>query len=139
MNMRYDENKDGGKHMIFALIVMAVVAKILHGKGYTFERMIPFLLIAGIIGFIIPVGPILAFPFKVLGSVFGAIFGGLGGAIGGVIGGLFGFIGGILGAVFGLIGAVIGIVFGAIGIVFGAITMVFIPLVIIFLIVKLVR
>lgn len=137
--MRYDENKDGGKLMIFALILMAIVAKVLHGKGYTFEKMVPYLLIAGIIGFIIPIGPIIAFPFKVLGSVFGAVFGGLGGAIGGVIGGIFGFIGGILGAVFGLVGAIIGIVFGAIGIVFGVITMVFIPLMIIFLIVKLVR
>lgn len=125
--------------MIFALILMAIVAKVLHGKGYSFEKMVPYLLIAGIVGFVIPIGPILAFPFKVLGSVFGAVFGGIGGAIGGVIGGIFGFIGGVLGAVFGLIGAIIGIVFGTIGAVFGIITIIFIPLLIIFLIVKLVR
>lgn len=120
--------------MIFTLIVMAIVAKVLHSKGCTFERMLPILLIAGIIAFFIPVGSIIALPFKIIGGVFGAVFGGLGGLLGGV----FGLIGGTIGVVFGVIGAVIGLVFGAIGLVFGLVTMLLIPLAIIFVVVKLV-
>ena len=117
--------------MIFALIVMAIIAKVLHGKGYSFERMLPYLLIGGIVAYILPVGKLLVLPF-------GAVFGGLGGAIGGVIGGIFGAIGGLIGAIFGIIGATIGIIFGAIGIVFGIVTVVIIPLLIIFFVLKLV-
>jgi len=124
--------------MIFALIVMAIIAKVLFGKGYTFERMLPFLLIGGIIAFFIPVGAIIALPFKIIGGVFAAVFGGLGG-LGGLIGGIFGVIGGVIGGIFGLIGATLGLVFGAIGIAFGIVSFVFIPLLIIFVIVKLVR
>lgn len=125
--------------MLFALIVMAVIAKILLNKGYTFERMLPYLLVAGIIAYFIPVGAIIALPFKIIGSVFGAVFGGLGGALGGILGGIFGVIGGIFGAVFGVLGATIGIVFGTIGIAFGIISAILVPLLIIFVIVKLVR
>jgi len=124
--------------MIFALIVMAIIAKVLHGKGYSFERMLPYLLIGGIAAYILPVGKLLVLPFEIIGSVFGAVFGGLGGAIGGIIGGIFGAIGGLIGAIFGIIGATIGIVFGAIGIVFGIVTVVIIPLLIIFFVLKLV-
>jgi len=121
--------------MLLALIVMAVIARILLKKGHTFESMLPYLLVAGIIAFFIPVGAIIALPFKIIGSVFGAVFGGLGG----ILGGIFGIIGGIFGAVFGVIGALIGIVFGTIGIVFGIISALLVPLLIIYVIVKLVR
>lgn len=124
--------------MIFSIIVMAIIAKVLSGKGYTFERMLPFLLIGGIIAFFVPVGAIIALPFKIIGGVFAAIFGGLGG-LGGLIGGIFGVIGGIIGAVFGAIGAVLGLVFGTIGLVFAILSFVLIPLLVIFVIVKLVR
>lgn len=124
--------------MIFALIVMAIIAKVLHGKGYNFERMLPYLLIGGIATLLLPVGKLIALPFEIIGSVFGAVFGGLGGAFGGVIGGIFGAVGGLIGAIFGIIGATIGIVFGAIGIVFGIVTVVIIPLLIIFFVIKLV-
>lgn len=132
--------------MLFSLIAMLVTAKVLHTKGYTFERMAPYLILVGIIGFFIPVGSILAFPFKVIGSVFGAVFGGLGaaigglgGAIGGLVGGILGFVGGIIGAVMGVVGAIIGLVFGAIGLAFGLVTLIGVPLLIVFLIVKLVK
>ncbi len=125
-------------NMLFALIVMAVIAKIFFNKGYTFERMLPYLLVAGIIAFFIPVGAIIALPFNIIGGIFGTVFGGLGGAFG-MIGGVFGIIGGIIGAVFGVIGATIGIVFGTIGVVFGIISAILVPLLIIFVIVKLVR
>lgn len=124
--------------MIFAIIVMAIIAKVLLNKGYTFERMIPYLLIGGIIAFFVPVGAIIALPFKIIGGVFAAIFGGLGG-LGGLIGGIFGVIGGVIGAVFGAIGAVLGVVFGAIGLLFAFLSFVLIPLIVIFVIVKLVR
>lgn len=132
--------------MLFSLIAMLVIAKILHSKGYSFEKMAPYLILVGIIGFFIPVGTILALPFKLVGSVLGAVFGGLGaalggigGALGGFIGGILGFVGGILGAVMGVVGAVVGLVFGAIGLAFGLVTLIGIPLLIVFLIVKLVR
>ncbi|OJV62350.1 MAG: hypothetical protein BGO41_06015 [Clostridiales bacterium 38-18] len=124
--------------MIFALIVMAIIAKVLYGKGYGFEKMLPYLIIGGIVALIFPIGKLIVLPFEIIGSVFGAVFGGLGGAFGGVIGGIFGVIGGLIGAVFGIIGATLGIVFGAIGIVFGIITVVIIPLLIIFFVLKLV-
>lgn len=109
--------------MIFALIVMLVMAKLMYNKGYTFEKMFPYLLLVGLIAFFVPVGSILA-------NVFGGLIGGMGGAFGGIIGGFFGLIGGLIGAVFGL-------VFGLIGLIgFGL--MILIPLGIVYIIAKLV-
>ena len=109
--------------MLFSLVAMGALALILRNKGYSFEKMIPYLLVVGAITFFIPIGPILALPFKL---------------IGGIIGGIGGFIGGIIGLVFGLIGGIIGLVFGVIGIAFGLVTVLAIPLLIIFVIFKIV-
>lgn len=109
--------------MIFSIIVMGVLALILHNKGYSFEKMIPFLLIAGAVAFFIPIGSILAIPFKIIGAV---------------VGGIGGLIGGIIGLVVGLVGGIIGIVFGAIGVAFGLVAVLGIPLLIVFVIYKIV-
>ncbi len=107
--------------MLFSLVAMGVLGLILSKKGYSFEKMIPYLLVVGAITFFIPIGPILALPFKL---------------VGGLIGGIGGFIGGIIGLVFGLVGGIIGLVFGVIGIVFGVVTVLAIPLLIIFVLFK---
>jgi hypothetical protein len=109
--------------MIFAIAVMGLVALFLHNRGYSFEKMITFLLIAGAVAFFIPIGSILAVPFKI---------------IGGILGGLGGLIGGIVGLVVGLVGGIIGLVFGAIGVAFGLVTLLGIPLLIVFVIYKIV-
>ncbi len=121
--------------MIFALLVIGVVAFVMYNKGYSFEKMMPYLLLIGLVAFFVPVGAIIANViggvFGAVGGAFGGVFGGIFGAIGGLIGGLFGLIGGLLGAVFGL-------VFGIIGLI-GFALMIFIPLIIIYVIAKIVR
>lgn len=128
--------------MIFALLVVGVVALVMYNKGYSFEKMMPYLLLIGLVAFFVPVGAIIA---NVIGGVFGAVggaFGAVGGAFGGVFGGIFGAIGGLIGGLFGLIGgllgAVFGLVFGIIGLI-GFALMIFIPLIIIYVIVRIVR
>ena len=129
---------DGGNNM-FTFIVVLIVAWILHGKNYSFEKMIPFLLLAGIVAFLIPIGSIIGTVFGTIGGAIGGIFGGTAGIFGGVLGGIFGVIGSVIGVAFGLVGAIIGLVMGTIGLAIGAVFLLFIPLMIIFVVVKLVR
>ena len=128
--------------MIFALLVVGVVAFVMYNKGYSFERMMPYLLLIGLVAFFVPVGAIIA---NVIGGVFGVVggaFGAVGGAFGGIFGGIFGAIGGLIGGLFGLIGgllgAVFGLVFGIIGLI-GFALMIFVPVFIIYVIARIVR
>lgn len=107
--------------MTFAIVVIGIIAIILHNKGYSFERMIPYLLIGGAVALIVPLGGLIALPFRIFGTVVGGVMGGVGGIIGGV---------------FGLIGGIIGLVFGLVGIIIGGVFLVAIPLIILFAIFK---
>lgn len=143
--------------MLFSLITMALVGKLLHDKGYEMEKLIPYVLIAGLIAYFIPIGAIIAWPFKILfgiiggifgfiGGIFGAVFGGIGGAVGGIAGGIGGVIGsilsvvfGIIGVIIGIIGAVIGLAFGLIGLIIGIVFLLIIPATIIFVLFKIIN
>lgn len=134
--------------MFSVLIVGAVVWLVLSRKGYSFERMIPYLLGAAILAYVFPIGKWVVLPFAALGSLFGGIGGGIGalggglgamiGGIFGVLGGIFAFIGSVIGLVFGVIGGLLGLVFGALGLL--SVLLVFgVPLLIIAFIIKAVR
>lgn len=143
--------------MLFSLITMAIVGKLLHDKGYEMEKLIPFVLIAGLIAYFIPIGAIIAWPFKVLfgiiggifgliGGIFGSVVGGVGGIFGGLMGGLGGVIGtiisivfGIIGVIIGIIGATIGLAIGLVGLVLGLIFLFIIPATIIFVVIKVIH
>ncbi|GAU75765.1 hypothetical protein [Fusibacter sp. 3D3] len=140
--------------MLFSLITMAIVGKLLHNKGYEIEKLIPFVLIAGLVAYFIPIGAIIIWPFKVLfgiiggilgfvGGIFGSTIGGIGGITGGVVGGIGGLIGGVLSVVFGIIGVILGIIgiaiglaFGLVGLVLGLVFLFFIPATILFVVIK---
>lgn len=141
--------------MLFSVITMAVVGKILYDKGYTMEKLIPFVLIAGLIAYYIPLVAIIAWPFKVVFGFVGSSFGFFGGLLGtvisgstviisGLLGGIGGIVGlilsvllGIIGVVLGLVGAVIGITLGLVGVILGLVFVLFIPATIIFALMKL--
>ncbi|MBF4694582.1 hypothetical protein [Fusibacter ferrireducens] len=143
--------------MLFSLITMAIIGKLLHDKGYEIEKLIPAVLIGGLIAYFIPIGAIIAWPFNVvfgiigglighIGGLIGSIVGGIGGAFGGVVGGVGGIIGTILGIVFGIIGVIIGIIGAVIGLAVGLIGLILslifvfiIPAIILFIIIKVIR
>lgn len=123
---------------MFTFLVIVAVAWILHKKHYSVEKMIPFLILAGIVAVFIPVGSIIGTVFGTIGTALGGIFGGFGGLFGGIIGGIFGVIGSVIGLVFGLVGGIIGLVMGTVGLIICSVFLLFIPLAIIFAVVKLV-
>ncbi len=101
--------------MTFAVLVIGIVAIILYNKGYSFERMIPYLVGAAAVVLFLPL----------VGKTFGA-----------VIGGTVGIFGGLIGLVFGIVGTVIGLVFGILGIVLSLVFVVLLPLAILFVVFK---
>ncbi|MGX8796410.1 hypothetical protein ACR6HW_10040 [Fusibacter sp. JL298sf-3] len=104
--------------MTLALIVMGIMAIVMYNKGYSFEKMLPKLLIVGGILFLLPklLGGLIVLPFHIIGVVMGAI-------------------GGAIGIVFGSIGAVIGLLFGGLGILIGA-AVLLLPLMLVILLLK---
>ncbi len=143
--------------MIFSILVMAVVGKALYDRGYATEKIIPMVLVAGLIGYFIPIGAIVAWPFKVMGGLiggiigfFGGIFGiamggvgsvavGITGGVGGLIGGVMTLVFGIIGIILGIIGAVIGLAFGLVALALGLIFVLVIPAALLFVAYKLIR
>lgn len=99
------------KDMLSAIIVVGVLAFVLNRRGYSIEKMMPILIVAGLIAFFIPVVGIIAWPFKLIGGILHAVIG----ATGAIIGGIGGIVGGIVGIVFGVVGAVVGLVLGLVG------------------------
>lgn len=105
--------------MTLAIVVMGIIAIVLYNRGYSTEKMLPYVLIGGAAVFVLPnlLGGLIALPFKIIGAVFGTV-------------------GGLIGLVFGLVGGLIGLVFGIVGIVLGTVFLLIVPAAIVLVLVK---
>jgi hypothetical protein len=131
----------GGVKMILSIIVFIVMAGILYNRGYTMEKLMPVALIAAAMAYFIPLGAILAWPFKLIGgalSFAAGALGAVGGGIGGLIGGIMGIIAGAISLVVGLVGGIVGLAFGMVGLLIGIGVVVLVPLAIIWIVFKMV-
>ncbi|MBS7525854.1 hypothetical protein KHM83_04085 [Fusibacter paucivorans] len=127
--------------MFLAVIVIALVSMMLYHRGYSAEKIIPIAILSGIVAYFIPLGAMIAWPFKLISGALGFAGGALGavaGGVGGLVGGILSIIAGALSLVLGVIGGIIGLVFSIVGLVFGIIIAILVPLAIIWLIFKIV-
>jgi len=127
--------------MVLSVIVFIIVAGILYNKGHTMEQLMPVALIAAAMAYFIPLGAMLAWPFKLIGGALGFATGALGtvaGGVGGLLGGIMGIIAGAISLVVGLVAGVIGLAFGAVGLVIGIGVVVLVPAAIIWIVFKMV-
>lgn len=127
--------------MVLSIIVFMMMAGILYNRGYTMEKLMPVALIAAAMAYFIPLGAILAWPFKLIGGALSFAAGALGtvaGGVGGLLGGIIGIFAGAISLVVGLIGGVIGLAFGIVGLIIGIAVVVLVPIGIIWLVFKMV-
>lgn len=135
------KKNEGGVVMFLSILVFIIVAVMLNHRGYEMEKIVPIALLAAGVAYFIPLGAILAWPFKIIGGALGFVgkaFGAVAGGIGGLLGGIIGIFAGAVSLVVGLIGGVIGLAFGLVGLVIGLLVVIGIPLLIIWIVFKMV-
>jgi hypothetical protein len=127
--------------MFLSVIVIALISMMLYKRGYSAEKIIPIALLSGLVAYFVPLGAMIAWPFKLIGGALGFAGGALGtvaGGVGGLLGGILSIITGALSLVLGLVGGIIGLVFGIVGLIFGIVIAIMVPLAIIWVIFKIV-